>query len=38
MARKAKKKNISSGVAHIHSSNQNTIITFTDEKGNVIAW
>lgn len=38
MARKTKKKNIVSGVAHIHSSNQNTIVTFTDENGNVIAW
>ncbi|MCU9931269.1 30S ribosomal protein S11 [Mycoplasmopsis felis] len=27
-----------SGIAHIHSSNQNTIVTFTDENGNVIAW
>lgn len=38
MARKTKKKNIVSGVAHIHSTNQNTIVTFADEKGNVIAW
>ncbi|QZE12076.1 30S ribosomal protein S11 [Mycoplasma sp. Ms02] len=38
MARKSKKKNITSGVAHIHSTNQNTIITFADEAGNVIAW
>ncbi|EGV00354.1 30S ribosomal protein S11 [Mycoplasmopsis columbina] len=38
MAKKAKKKNITTGIAHIHSTNQNTIITFTDEAGNVIAW
>lgn len=38
MAKKAKKKNITAGIAHIHSTNQNTIITFTDEAGNVIAW
>ncbi|MEA4134573.1 MULTISPECIES: 30S ribosomal protein S11 [Mycoplasma] len=38
MARKTKKKNITSGVAHIHSTNQNTIVTFADENGNVIAW
>lgn len=37
MARKTKKKNITNGVAHIHSTNQNTIVTFADEKGNVIA-
>ncbi|MCP4337143.1 MAG: 30S ribosomal protein S11 [Mycoplasma sp.] len=38
MARKSKKKNIISGVAHIHSTHNNTIITFTDEKGDVFAW
>ncbi len=38
MARKSKKKNITSGVAHIHSTHNNTIITFTDEKGNAFAW
>lgn len=38
MARKTKKKNITSGIAHIHSTNQNTIVTFTDENGNVLAW
>lgn len=38
MAKKTKKKNITNGIAHIHSTNQNTIITFTDEAGNVIAW
>ncbi|WP_029513787.1 30S ribosomal protein S11 [Mycoplasmopsis primatum] len=37
-AKKTKKKNITKGVAHIHSTNQNTIVTFADEQGNVIAW
>ncbi len=37
-AKKAKKKNITSGVAHIHSTHNNTIITFTDEQGNAFAW
>ncbi|MCR8613233.1 MAG: 30S ribosomal protein S11 [Mycoplasma sp.] len=39
MARKKKvKKNIAIGIAHIHSTHNNTIITFSDEKGNVVAW
>ena len=32
------KKKISSGIAHIVSSFNNTIITITDEKGNALAW
>jgi len=32
------KKNIPSGVAHIHSTFNNTIITITDNHGNAIAW
>ncbi len=32
------KKNIARGVAHIHSTFNNTIVTITDEKGNVVAW
>ena len=32
------KKKFTSGVAHIVSSFNNTIITITDEKGNAIAW
>ncbi len=32
------KKKFSSGVAHIISSFNNTIITITDEKGSAIAW
>ena len=45
MAQKAKttrkrrvKKNIASGVAHVHSTFNNTIVTITDEAFNVIAW
>lgn len=38
MARKSKKKNIAQGVAHIHSTHNNTIVTFTDPQGNTIAW
>ena len=40
-ARSSKKKAIRQvlhGVAHIHSSYNNTIITMTDVNGNVIAW
>lgn len=32
------KKNIPSGVAHIHSTFNNTIVTITDPVGNAIAW
>ena len=32
------KKNIPSGVAHIHSTFNNTIITITDPNGNVVSW
>jgi 30S ribosomal protein S11 len=32
------KKNIPSGVAHIHSTFNNTIITITDPQGNAISW
>lgn len=38
-ARKKKvKRNFTKGVAHIHSTFNNTIVSITDEKGNVIAW
>ena len=30
--------NTDKGIAHIHASFNNTIVTITDEKGNVIAW
>ena len=32
------KKNIPAGIAHIHSTFNNTIVTISDEAGNVIAW
>ena len=38
MARKTKRKNIVQGVVHIHSTHNNTIVTFTDLKGNVVSW
>ncbi|MDZ7830982.1 MAG: 30S ribosomal protein S11 [Desulfobacterales bacterium] len=36
--RKKVKKNIESGVVHIQSTFNNTIITITDPNGNVISW
>ena len=37
--RKAKgSKNITSGVAHVNASFNNTIVSITDAKGNVISW
>ena len=39
MAKKSKeKKNVANGVAHIHASFNNTIVTITDTSGNVITW
>ena len=32
------KKNIPNGVAHIHSTFNNTIVTITDPDGNAVAW
>ncbi len=32
------KKNVPNGVAHIHSTFNNTIITITDEAGNALSW
>ena len=32
------KKNIPAGIAHIHSTFNNTIVTIADEAGNVISW
>ena len=32
------KKNIPLGVAHIHSTYNNTIVTITDPQGNVVSW
>src|SRR4030065_1357039 len=36
--RRRDKKNIPSGVAHVHASFNNTMITITDAQGNAIAW
>ncbi|UCD89356.1 MAG: 30S ribosomal protein S11 [Desulfobacterales bacterium] len=36
--RKKEKKNIPSGVVHIQSTFNNTIVTVTDPAGNVVAW
>lgn len=35
---KKERKNIPVGVAHILASFNNTIVTFTDQKGNVVSW
>ncbi|AGW14538.1 30S ribosomal protein S11 [Megalodesulfovibrio gigas] len=37
-AKKKEKKNVPVGHAHIRATFNNTIITFTDVKGNVISW
>ncbi|SEN22200.1 30S ribosomal protein S11 [Nitrosomonas marina] len=37
-AKKKIKKNVSEGVAHIHASFNNTIITITDRQGNALSW
>ena len=36
--RRRERKNISTGVAHVNSSFNNTMITITDAQGNAIAW
>jgi small subunit ribosomal protein S11 len=36
--RKKIKKNVSDGIAHIHASFNNTIITITDRQGNALSW
>ena len=37
-ARKKVKKNVAEGIAHIHASFNNTIVTITDRQGNTLAW
>src|SRR5260370_11455839 len=37
-ARKKVKKNVAEGIAHIHASFNNTIVTITDRQGNTPAW
>jgi len=36
--RRRERKNVAYGVAHIKSSFNNTIITITDQEGNVLSW
>ena len=36
--RKRERKNVTHGIAHIKSSFNNTIISITDQQGDVIAW
>ena len=36
--KRKERKNISSGVAHVNSSFNNTMITITDAQGNAISW
>ena len=36
--RRRERKNISSGVAHVNSTFNNTMITITDAQGNAISW
>ncbi len=36
--KKKERKNIPSGIAHIQSTFNNTIVTITDYKGNTISW
>ncbi len=36
--KKRVKKNVAEGIAHVHASFNNTIISVTDRQGNVLAW
>ena len=37
-AKRRAKKNVARGVAHIHSTFNNTIVTIIDEQGNAVSW
>ncbi len=37
-SKKKVKRNVADGVAHIHSTFNNTIITITDRQGNALTW
>src|SRR3954464_5941055 len=37
-ARKKVKKNVAEGIAHVHASFTNTIVTITDRQANVLSW
>ena len=36
--RKRVKKQVADGMAHIHASFNNTIVTLTDRQGNALSW
>ena len=36
--KKKAKKNITSGVAHVNASFNNTMVTITDAQGNTVSW
>jgi small subunit ribosomal protein S11 len=36
--KKKVRRNVSDGVAHVHASFNNTVITITDRQGNALAW
>jgi small subunit ribosomal protein S11 len=36
--KRRERKNITSGVAHVNASFNNTMITITDDQGNAVAW
>ncbi|OZB32089.1 MAG: 30S ribosomal protein S11, partial [Pseudomonas sp. 34-62-33] len=36
--RKKVKKTVVDGIAHIHASFNNTIVTITDRQGNALSW
>jgi small subunit ribosomal protein S11 len=37
-AKKRVRKSVSEGVAHVHASFNNTIVTISDRQGNVLSW
>ena len=37
-ARTKVKKNVAEGIAHVHASFNNTIVTITDRQGNTLSW
>ena len=38
VAKKKKLKNIPNGIAYIHSTFNNTVVTITDAEGKVVIW
>ncbi|HVS47096.1 MAG TPA: 30S ribosomal protein S11 [Verrucomicrobiae bacterium] len=36
--RKTERKNVQAGIAHVHASFNNTIVTISDTHGNVVSW